>query len=94
MTDLPQRMGPNVSRLIAYKMSVDAIPRGGGFAGGLKFLSNKENVTSGASAAIAWVRTALEAVRQAGEPNPWKGSDDEEIASYLLDQIAEREEQL
>ena len=93
MTDSLQQMGPNVSRLIAYKMGVDAIPRGGGFADGLKFLSNKENVTSGARAAAVWVRTALEAVRQAGEPSPWKNSNDEEIATYLLQQVAEREKQ-
>lgn len=93
MTDSPQQMGPNVSQLIAYKMSVDAIPHGGGFADGLRFLSDKENVTNGAGVAMAWVRTALEAVRQAGEPNPWKNSTDEEIATYLLEQIAERDKQ-
>lgn len=88
-----QRIGPNVSRLIAYKMSVNAIPRGGSLADGLRFLSDKENVTNGASAAMTWVRTALEAVRQAVEPNPWRNSTDEEIATYLLEQIAERDKQ-
>lgn len=87
-------IGPNVRRLIARKMSLDAIPNGGGFAAGLEFLASKENIKQVASAAAAWVRVACQVVRGAAEPNPWKESTDEEIAGYLLDKIAEREKQL
>lgn len=93
-TDQPlaaERVGPNVKRLIARKMSLDAVPRGGGLADGLAFLSRKENITENAKTASAWVRVAMQAVREATEPNPWKDADDETIAVYLLKQIAERE---
>jgi hypothetical protein len=75
-------------------MSLDAIPKGGGFADGLAFLSNKQNVIDSAARARAWVKVALRAVREARDPNPWRLSDNEAIAGYLLEQIAiwEREQ--
>jgi hypothetical protein len=86
-----ETIGPNVKRLITRKMSLDAIPRGGGFVDGLAFLSRKENITEGAKNASLWVKAAIRIVRQAAEPNPWKDADDEAIASYLLEQITERD---
>ena len=82
--------GPNVQRLIARKMALDAVPRGGSMDDALNFLSSKDNITQGAKTAAAWVRTACEVVRRAGEPNPWKESSDEEIAEYLLEEIVKR----
>ena len=87
-----ETVGPNVRRLIAHKMSLDAIPAGGGFADGLNFLSNKENITKSAGIAKDWVRVALRAVREAAQPNPWALSSDEEIAGYLLGEIERRQQ--
>ena len=82
-----RHFGPNVQRLIARKMALDAVPRGGGFDDALNFLSSKENIAQGAGTAAAWVRIACDVVRGCAEPNPWKESTDEEIAGYLLEQI-------
>lgn len=86
-----EQIGPNVKKLIAHKMSLDAIPRGGGFEDGLNFLSSKDNITEGAKRAKDWVKLAIESVRKAGEPNPWKDCDDEAIAGYFLKKIEERQ---
>jgi len=81
-------VGPNIKRLMAHKMALDAVPHGGGFDSALRFLSSKDNVTSSARVAAIWVRTACDVVRAALEPNPFKNSTDEEIATYLLEQMA------
>jgi hypothetical protein len=83
-------LGPNAKKLIAHKMSVDAIPSGGGFADGVKFLSSKESILTGVRNATRWVAEAIDAVRQASEPNPWKASTDEEIAGEILRRVEAR----
>jgi hypothetical protein len=81
------KIGPNVKRLIIHKMSVDAIPAGGGLESGLRFLSSKESIMNGAKSATEWVKGAIEIVRLAEEPNPFKDADNETIAGELLRQI-------
>jgi hypothetical protein len=83
-------IGPNVRKLWATKMAKDAIPAGEGLNAGLRFLSSRESIAAGARAATEWTKAALEAIRQAGEPNPWKDASDEEIAGELLRRIEER----
>jgi hypothetical protein len=80
-------LGPNAKRLFAHKMAHDAIPKSGGFADGIKFLSTKESIVSGARKAAEWTTQAIDAVRDAAEPNPWKDADDEEIAREILRRI-------
>lgn len=80
-------MGPNVKKLITRKMSFDAIPRNGSFADGVRFLSDPKAVGQSARAATEWATTAIRAVREAAEPNPWKNSSDEEIAGEILRKI-------
>ena len=84
---MPTPIGPNIKMLIATKMATDAIPAGGGFADGVRFLSSKESIIAGAKAATEFVKLAIQAVRQAGDPNPWRNATDEEIAGELLRQI-------
>lgn len=81
--------GPNMKRLIAHKMSRDAIPDGGGIAAGIAFLTSGK-IGEAAKAATQWCETAILAVRQAAEPNPWKSATDEEIAGELAKQIDDR----
>lgn len=76
--------GKNVNRLIIHKMSLDAIPPGGSFADGLKFLSSKESIANGARFAEAWVMKSIEVVRECPEPNSFKNADDEAIAGEIL----------
>lgn len=80
--------GPNVKRLICHKLSVDAVPAGGGFASAIEFLSDQERIINGARAATDWVQTAIAAVK-AAPGNPY-GDDDEAIAGEILRQIDER----
>lgn len=82
--------GPNVKKLIAHKISIDAIPSGGGFADGVKFLQNRERILSVARTATKWVAEAIQLVRTAGEPNPWSNADDEVIAEEILKGIDAR----
>lgn len=78
------QLGPNVKRLIAEKMSIDAIPKGGGLADGLKFLSSKESIVGGFRTAATWVQAALQSVRNSAEPNQFKNASDEEIAAEII----------
>ncbi len=82
--------GPNIKKLIIHKMSMDAVPKGGGFNDAILFLSNKERIVSGALAATQWVESAIQTIRQAAEPNPWKMASDEIIAEEILRQIEEK----
>jgi len=84
---MSESIGPNVRRLIAYRMSIDAVPHNGGLSDAIKFLSSKESIVTGARNARDWVKSAIEAVRQAGEPNSWKDADDESIAGEILRKV-------
>jgi hypothetical protein len=86
-------MGPNAKRLMIHKMSLDAVPTGGGMKSALDFLMTPGAMATSAKAATEWVSAAILAVRQATEPNPWKNSDDEKIAGELLRLIEERKKQ-
>lgn len=76
--------GPNVKKLIAHKMSILAIPPGGGLADGVEFLMSKERVIQAAKEATAWVEDAIAVVKSAPD-NPFKT--DEEIADEILRRI-------
>jgi hypothetical protein len=82
--------GPNVRRLVASKMSTDAVPSGCGIAAAVAFLTDPQKIKSGAAKATEWVNAAMRAIREAGEPNQWKGADDEAIAGMLLNRIEEK----
>jgi hypothetical protein len=77
--------GPNVKKLIAHKMSLDTVPRGGGFKDAVAFLSDPKGITSAARSATVWVEAALAAVRAAPDCRP--GITDEEIAADILARI-------
>lgn len=79
--------GPNVKKLIAHKMSMDAVPKGGSIVDAVAFLRDPERIKQGAREATEWVQLAIKAVREAAEPNPWKDADDEAIAAEILKRI-------
>lgn len=86
-------MGPNVRRLMAYKMSLDAIPVGSGdksFGVALDFLSDKKAIIEAAERAREWVEDAVKQIRNAAAPNPYSLRSDEEIAGMLLTIINKR----
>jgi hypothetical protein len=81
-------MGPNVRRLVAHKVSVDAVPKGGHIGHAMGFLSSPEKILAGTRAAQEWVAAAIAVVKAA--PNNPYGDDDEAIAGEILRQIEER----
>jgi hypothetical protein len=80
--------GPNVKKLIVHKLSLDAVPAGGGLTSAIEFLSDPKRITDGARAATSWVETAIAAVKAA--PGNTFGDNDEAIAGEILRQIDER----
>ncbi len=85
--------GPNVKRLIAQKMATDAIPKGGGLKAGIEFLLKPDAVIAAVKEAKEWVALAIQAVRDAADPNPWSSASDEMIAGEILRQIEEKRKQ-
>lgn len=92
MSEAKAILTPSVKRLIFHKVSLDAIPKGGGFADGIKFLSDREGMSKSLRAADEWVKAAILAVRNAGDPNPFRGVSDEEIAAEILRKIQEKKQ--
>jgi hypothetical protein len=72
-------------------MSLDAIPKGSknAIADGIEYLTSGKFGDS-ARLATDWVELAIEAIRQAREPNPWRNADDETIAGMILEEIAKK----
>lgn len=85
--------GPNINKLFAYKMSIEAIPSGGGTKAGLDFLMNKEKMVEAAKISKKWIEDAISLIRTGAEPNPWKTAKDEDIAGELLRHIEKRKQE-
>jgi len=85
-----KHIGTNVKKLIIHKMSLDAIPSGGGVADGLKFLTDKEKISKTLREANEWAKQAILIVKKAKEPNPFKKASDEDIAGEILRKIEEK----
>lgn len=82
-----RRLGRNLKRLLAIKVSRDAIPNGGGFADGLDFLMNPQRIKEVSLKALEWCDQAIAAVKSAPD-NPY-GDDEEVIAGVILDRMGE-----
>ena len=82
-------MTTNINRLIARKISIDAIPKGGGIQDAIGFLMNPTAIYETAKRAKEWVGAAIQAVKDAPY-NPY-GDDDEVIAGVILEQIKKRD---
>lgn len=85
--------GPNVNKLIAKKIATDMVPSKDSMQGTIQNLMKPGNLQSVARKADEWVTQAIEAVRLAVGPNPWRTATDEEIAEEILRTIADRESQ-
>ena len=83
-------IGSHIKKLIAHKMSFDAIPPDGGFADGVDFILDEERFKATARVATEWVQAAIRVLREAKEPNPWKDLDDEAIAGDILRRVEEK----
>ena len=88
MSNSTRPIGPNVSKLIAHKISREAIPAKGGFSDGLTLLSQPDQLLASAKAATAWVFAAIDAVQAA--PGGGTYGDDEAIAGEILRRLDNR----
>ena len=89
--DRKRTIGPNAKKLIFHKMSLDAIPSGGGIMDGIAFLKSPERIRDGMAAATKWVFDSIDAIRSARGGDAM--GDDEAIAGEILRQIDERKKQ-
>lgn len=87
-------MNESMKRLIISRMSVMAIPPGGGAKEALEFLSTSKNIADGWRKAEAWAREAIALIRTGQEPNPWKTASDDDIADEIMRRIDERKGRL
>lgn len=87
MIDPNRPVGPNMRKLIANKMAVDAVPPGGGIQAAIASLK-PELMRENWRNAFLWAVSAIMAVRSA--PDNAFGLDEEVIAGEILKQIAER----
>lgn len=78
------KQGPNVTKLIAHKMSLIMVPTGveNAFAATLSNLTKPGGISDAATQAAEWVKNALAAVKAA--PDNLFGDDDEAIAGEIL----------
>ena len=84
------KFGPNLKKLAIQKMSIEAIPKGGGIVDGINFLKNPKKMANSFRESVNWARAACWVLRQSGEPNPFKDSDDEVIAGEILKRLKDR----
>jgi hypothetical protein len=82
--------GPNMTKLITKFIPRNAVPRGGGFADGAKFFTDKDYRKTVLDKSEA---DALEAIRviHTATDDPYKDYDEEIIARIILDEIEKRE---
>lgn len=82
-------------KLVSRKMvQMITPPEGSGFEamiGAFRDNSDPRKLAQVAREAGKWVQEAIDAVRNAREPNPWRKSTDEEIAEEILRRVEERE---
>lgn len=78
-------MGPNYKKLMIRFATKDAIPQGGSVLDGVRWL--EQDMPAAMREANKTTREAVDAVRNACDPNPYRNSTDEEIARAILDKI-------
>jgi hypothetical protein len=87
MLDPKRPIGPNMKKLIIHKMSVDAVPPGGGLAAAIESFEPakmRENWRN----AYLWAVNAILQIKSA--PDNTFGEDEETIAGEVLKKIDER----
>lgn len=85
-----RKLTESIKRLAMTITAKEAIPDGGGISAGIGFLSDPLRFKEGVMEGFRQAFLAIDAVRSASEPNPWKDSTDEEIAAEIMRQIEER----
>lgn len=82
-----EEMSPSVKKLFIYRMSRDAIPDGGGLSDGISFFTDPDKRKAIMRRSEEWVIQALDLIRSASDPNPWRDASDEDIATEILRRV-------
>lgn len=82
-----REFGPNMSRLIVHKMSVDAVPSGGGIQSAIDFIMGGQFEKSAKDASV-WALRSVEAVLAA--PDFTGDRTEEGVAGMILQKLDER----
>lgn len=82
-----REFGPNMSRLIVHKISVDAVPGGGGIQSAIDFIMDGRLEKSAKDASV-WALRAVEAVLAA--PDYTGDRTEEGVAGMILKKLDER----
>lgn len=83
-------LGPNTRKLLSHFIALEAIPKGGGIASGIEFLTNPERREQGIKQALSNLDAALAVVKLSPD-NPY-GDDNEAIAAAILERIEQQKE--
>lgn len=78
----------NVAKLMIKRLSVLAVPKGGGIVDGVNFFLEEELRKKLLSETEAWTKEAIWIFKTAPD-NPF-GDDDEAIAGYILERVEKR----
>ena len=93
MSDQPTiKLTPNLKELVWHLMSLDAVPPGSknGLSSAVEFILTPGKMSESFRNSIIRARNICMAIRQAGEPNPWKDATDEEIAGEVMRKMKEK----
>lgn len=83
-------MGPNFRKLLSRRAGMIMEERAGpGFDATVSHLL-EGGLGPALKDAKTWCDAAMQAVRQAADPNPWKYASDEVIAEHILKKVEER----
>lgn len=83
-----RKMGENARKLLSHFIATEAIPSGGNFLDGMRFLMDEDTRTQGVERAMENTLKAIDLVKSAHD-NPY-GDDDEAISAAILERINQR----
>ncbi len=83
---------PNLHKLLTEFISVEAVPLGvrAPHEAALAYFTDDERRREITASARAKMQRAINAVRNASDPNPWRNATEEEIAGEILQGIEKR----
>lgn len=86
ITNLRRKDTPNLFELVMHRFSVICVPPNTGLNAAIDCIRNNE-LAANWKAARVWAEGALAEVRAASDPNPWRNSTDEEIATFIMERV-------
>lgn len=79
-----RKLGPQMTRFVVSRMSVDALNgTGRGIVAVVEFLQKPGSLADSARRSLEWCDQAIHSLRGAQEPNPFKTADEETIAAEV-----------